>query len=329
MSADIFAEWFRKQGKQVVRTQSSYWVDRGTRAFQAFPYHWLIEPTQDELDGLLKENKAITLRYSTPVNAPSGYVSYHAVLKDNAYDISNLGKRTRKNIRHGLDRSQVVPISFERLAGEGFSLLLDTMDRQGRNSDITQKEWETLCVSAGDLPGFETWGVLVGSKLAASALVFRMDDYYYILYQQSLRQFLSENVNNALTFVLTQELVKRPEMKSIFYGLHSLDAPVSLDEFKFHMGYIAKPVRQRVVFHPWLRSFVNDTSHWVAHKLLNWNLGNPMLSKAEGMLRFYLDGNQQLSLQQWPECLISQKQEILKSCGSEEISTFKEARHLN
>jgi hypothetical protein len=329
MNADIFAKWFRMQGKQVVRTQSSYWVDGGARAFQAFPYHWLTEPTRGELDDFLKENKAITLRYSTPVHASSGYVSYHTVLGDMAYDISNLGKRTRKNIRHGLDHSQVMPISFERLAGEGYSLLLDTMDRQGRNPDIMHKEWETLCLSAGDLAGFETWGAFVDNKLAASALVFRMDDYYYFLYQHSLRQYLSENVNNALTFVLTQELVKRSETKSIFYGLHSLDAPDSLDEFKFHMGYSAKPVRQQVVFHPWLRSFVNNTSHTVVYKLLNWNLGNPLLSKAEGILRFYLDGKQDPSLQQWPECLTSQKEEILKSCGCKEISTFEEVRHLN
>jgi len=313
MNPDILAEWFRRQGQLVVRTCSSYWVDQGSRAFQAFPYHWLIEPDQSELNNLLKKYRAITLRYSTPVSARSGYVSYHAVLKDTTYDLANLGKRTRKNIRRGLDFFCVEPISFERLAAEGFLLQLDTLKRQGRKLDLEHSKWKTLCFAANDLPGFEAWGATLDGSLAASAIIFRMDNYYYVLYQQSLSRYLSENVNNALTFTMTQDLIKRPETKSIFYGLHSLDAPSSLDEFKFRMGYMAKPVRQRVVFHPWLGLFANNLSHSIVQRLLNQNEGNPKLSKAEGILRFYLEGSLPLEEQNWPECLVPCKEELLNS----------------
>lgn len=313
MNPDILAEWFRRQGQQVVRTSSSYWVDQGSRALQAFPYHWLIEPDQSEFNELLKKYRAITLRYSTPLSAQSGYVSYHAILKDAAFELANLGKRTRKNVRRGLDFFCVEPISFECLATEGFLLQLDTLDRQGRKLDLEHSKWKTLCFAASDLPGFEAWGAMLDGKLAASALIFQMDNCYYVLYQQSLSQYLSENVNNALTFAITQNLVKRPETKSIFYGLHSLDAPSSLDEFKFRMGYIAKPVRQRVVFHPWLGLFANNFSHAIVQRLLHQNKGNPKLSKAEGILRFYLEGCLPLEEQNWPECLVSRKEELLNS----------------
>jgi len=313
MNAEILAEWFRRQNQQVVRTSSSYWVNQGSRAFQAFPYHWVIEPTQDELDDLLKGYKAIALRYSTPINAQSGYASYHAVLKDTTYDLSVLGKRTRKNVRRGLDFFQVEPVSFERLANEGFLLQLDTLHRQRRKPDLTHSEWKTLCLAASDLPGFEAWGAMLQGKLAASAIVFQMGDCYYVLYQQSLSQYLSENVNNALTFTMTQNLVKRPETKTVFYGLHSLDAPTSLDEFKFRMGYVAKPVRQRVEFHPWLGSFANDFFHAITQRLLMNNPGHPKFSKAEGMLRFYLQGNLPLREQNWPEGLVSCREMLLNS----------------
>jgi len=297
MNPDIFAEWFRRQGQLVIRTASSYWVKQGPGAFQAFPFHWIIEPTQSEINDLLKKYRAITLRYSTPIHVGAGYVSYHAILEDPAYGYPNLSRGTRTNVRKGLKSCQVERISFECLAQEGFFLQLDTLNRQGRQLDLEHDKWKTLCLAAGDLPGFEAWGSLVDGKLAASAIVFQMDNCYYILYQQSLRQYLSEKVNNALTFSMTQNLMKRAGTRSIFYGLHSLDAPVSVDEFKFHMGYMAKPVRQRVDFHPWFKPFATRTTHKFLTHLCQRDHGNPFLAKAEGMLRFYLEGKRSLEEQ--------------------------------
>ena len=313
MNPDIFAEWFRRQGQLVVRTTSSYWVKQGPGAFQAFPYHWIIEPTQSELNDLLKKYWAITLRYSTPISAHTGYVSYHTVLEDAAYDYPNLASRTRTNVRRGLEFCQVEPISFERLADEGFSLQLDTLNRQGRKLDLEQSKWKRLCLAASDLPGFEAWGSLVDRKLAASIITFLMDDCYYILYPQCLRQYLPERVNNALSFTVTRNLIKRPETKCIHYGLHSLDAPPSVDEFKFRMGYIARPVRQRVDFHPWLRPLATTTTHQLLTRLFLRDKGNPLIAKAEGMLRFYLEGKLSLEEQNWPENLGSCKTELLNS----------------
>lgn len=313
MNPDIFAEWFRRQGQVVVRTTNSYWVKQGPGAFQAFPYHWIIEPAQEELDALLRNYRAITLRYSTPFNAHRGYVSYHTILEDPAYDYPNLASRTRTNVRRGLQCCRVEPISFERLAEEGFSLQLDTLDRQGRKLDLEQSKWKRLCFAASDLPGFEAWGAIVEGKLAASLITVLIDDCYNILYPQCLRQYLPEKVNNALSFSVTCNLIRRPETKSIHYGLHSLDAPPSVDEFKFRMGYIAKPVRQRVEFHPWIKPLATTSLHHLFTHLLGPANGNPLIAKAEGMLRFYLEGKRSLEEQNWPDNLSSCRKELLNS----------------
>ena len=81
MNADTFAEWLRRQGHRVVRTPSSYWYDAGPRVFQAFPYHWLIEPSNREVRNLMLERGIAALRYSTPLTASSGAVSYQVVLR--------------------------------------------------------------------------------------------------------------------------------------------------------------------------------------------------------------------------------------------------------
>ena len=312
MNPEIFAEWLRLQGYIIYRSPSSYWFNQGPRVLQAFPYHWLIRPSEEELSDLMKSKKALGLRYSTPLDAAQGTISYHAVYEQADYDLENLGKWARKNVRRGLNHCRVEPISFQRLADEGFALQLDTLDRQGRRLGLKKGAWARRCLSAARLPGFEAWGALVEGKLAASVMTFPMNDCMYMLYQQCHRDYLADHVNNALSFVVTQTLIRRPQVKSIFYGLHSLDAPPSVDEFKFRMGYAANPVRQRVIFHPALGPFLNSASHALLRSLLRLRPGDPTLAKTEGLLRFHLYGKLPLSHQPVPPPL--KKDALNSSC---------------
>jgi hypothetical protein len=303
MNPEIFTEWFRRQGFQVVRTASSFWVNLGRRVYQAFPYHWLIQPDRQELDEFLQSHKALGLRYSTPLEEARGCLSYHAVYEDKAYDLKGLKKWARKNVRRGLRNCQVEPISFSRLAQEGWALQVDTLKRQGRRVPMPFKAWQRICLSAADLPGFEAWGALVDGSLGASVISLKMEDGYYLLYQQCHSQYLGRHINNALSFAVTETLVHRKDHGSILYGLHSLDAPARVDEFKFRMGYHPKPVRQRVVFHPLLKPLINQASHDAVRKLLKLDPENPTLAKAEGMMRFYLEGLRPLGEQRAPEVI--------------------------
>lgn len=311
MNPEIFAEWMRRQGLTVYRTESSYWHSQGPRAYQGFPYHWLIQPQEEEIQEFLRRINGIALRYSTPLNSKYGHISYHAVLEGNLYGIETLGKWARKNVKRGLNNCNVEPMSFDQLAKEGWNLQKDTLDRQGRELNISSEVWQKRCLAAKDLPGFEAWGAFTKTGLAASVITFQMEDCIYMLYQQCLREYLQEHVNNALSFIVTQSVLSRPEIHSILYGLHSLDAPPSVDEFKFRMGYQAKPVRQRVVFNPLLSPFFNKVSHFAMGKALKVRPGDPFLAKTEGMVRFHLQGKLPLSKQDWPEVLLDQKDIIL------------------
>jgi hypothetical protein len=309
VNTDVFAEWLRRQGHHVERTVSSYWFDQGPRTYQAFPYHWLIEPRHDELVDFLRRTRGIGLRFSTPLTASEGQISYHAVYEDRPYDLECLGKWARKNVRRGLRSCTVEPISWERLAEDGWGLQADTLDRQGRELHLSPEIWQRRCMSASDLPGFEAWGALVEGRLAASVITFTLDDYVYMLYQQCHRDYLANHVNNALSYTVSEAIMERSTIRGILYGLHSLDAPPSVDEFKFRMGYSAKAVRQRVVFHPLLRPLFNDMTHRLLRAGLARRPGSSGLAKAEGLVRFYLSGKKPLSQQAWPSPLLDAGQE--------------------
>jgi hypothetical protein len=287
MNAEVFTEWFRRQGHKVLQTESSYWVNFGPGVYQAFPYHYLINPSDKEIADLFKKAKVIGLRYSAPLESNQGSKSYHAILNQKNYDISILDHRTRQNIRRGIKNCRIEQIPLSRLAEEGLILIKDTVVRQNRNPNSREENWNRLCASAHDLPGFEAWGALVGNLLTGFLLTFQMEDWCYMLYQYCLSEFLPARINNALCYIVTKNFIDRPDIKSILYSLQSLDAPSTVDEFKFRMGYIAKPVRQRIVLHPRLQIVMNGTFSKLIGLLKRCLPGNSLVAKTEGMLRFY------------------------------------------
>ena len=310
MNAAVFGEWLRRQGYRVVRTPSSYWCEASSRVYQAFPYFWQIAPSEAELLCLLRKRCAIALRYSTPVAAPQGKVSYHVVC-ERPYDLVTLPRTTRQNVTHGLQYAHVEPIPISRLAAEGWTMRVDTLQRQGRTGAESEAWWRCLCHSASDLPGFEAWGAIHEGELVASCLAFTCDDYYTVPYQQSASDHFQYRVNNALFFEVACQALQRPGITKVFFCLQSLDAPCSVDDFKFRMGFTPLPVRQRVVFHPLLTSALRPGMHALLKRWLARHPQNSTLAKAEGMLRFYLDGQHPPGQQDWPEGLASRRNELL------------------
>ena len=129
---------------------------------------------------------------------------------------------------------------------------------------------------------------------------------------------MDQRVNNALCFEVTRTMVARPEIRCIFYSLCSLDAPPSVDVFKFRMGYTSKPVCERVVFHPFVKPFVQPAMHSAVDWMRQRYPSSHFLAKADGMLRVYLDGKQPLSEQVWPECLSDRKTKLLQNLSYEQ-----------
>ena len=107
-------------------------------------------------------------------------------------------------------------------------------------------------------------------------------------------------------------MIDRPAIKSVFYTLQSLDAPASVDEFKFRMGYRAAPVRQRVVFHPWTAPFVERYGQGIVTRMRQKYAENQLYSRTEGILRFYRQGKMPLSKQEWPDCISAYKELYLQ-----------------
>jgi hypothetical protein len=293
LNPETYSKWLSGQGESVVQTESSWWYSGGNRVYQAFPFHWQIEPGPEDFDVLFRRHGAIAVRYSAPAAAsPAGIASYHVMRGTGPYDFEQLSHWARKNVRRGLKNCVVEPLSVRRFIDEGWSLRTDSLDRQGRHTGDTFEKWQRRILHASELEGFEFWGASVGERLGAFLLTFRMNECVTMVLQQCHREFLKEHVNNALSFTVTQQMLARPDIESVFYGLESLDAPRSVDEYKFRMGYEARPVKQCVAFHPLAAPLVNRVSHAALRALVRRRPSNRTLSKAAGLVRVYLEGRQ-------------------------------------
>jgi len=313
LNQETFSHWLIKQN-DITQTKNGFlWYSLGPGIFQAFPYHETLQISTKELLEFLKKNFKIALRYSTSLADSEGRISYHVVWDQPEIDLNRLSKSARYDIKMGLNYALYEPISFHRLAEEGWQLRKETLERQGRLGAESEKGWKKMCLAADGLEGFEAWGALHEGRLVAAILTFSMEDTVSILYQQSLTAHLKYGVNNALAYTFTKTALSRPGIRQVFYGLHSLDAPPSVDQFKFRMGFRAKPVRQRVVFHPWVAPLVNNVSLKLLSELRRLFPRASSLAKAEGMFLFYLEGKKPLHLQNWPEALLDQRDQILAS----------------
>ncbi|GAP11691.1 hypothetical protein BECAL_02882 [Bellilinea caldifistulae] len=309
MNVEIFAEWLRRQGHHIYQTASSYWYDAGPRVLQSFPYHWLIQPSSREIQDLLWKKNILAVRFSAPVNSPTGMISYHVVLEDPEYCLEKLKPQARNGIRRGLENCRIEQISFERLADEGWQLQRDTLERQNRLNSMKKEQWQRICLAAIGLPSLTTWAALVSSELAAAIITCRLADKVYVPYALSRSTFLGLHVNQALFYTACREIMSEPGITGIFFNLHSLDAPESVDEFKFRLGFTAKPVRQQIIFHPLVKPLINKTTYRIIVSRIEKDPQNTFLRKVEGMMRFFLRGKQPLADQPWPKCLENAREE--------------------
>ena len=288
MQTNPFLEFLARQGHRIVETESCYWYDAQPGFYFYFPYNRLITPGRDELKRVLWRQPCIGIRYFTPVEC-FGKESFMIVCSDKSYDITSVDPHyARRQTRRGLEHFDIRQLEFKELAQLGISLNRDTLVRQGRDPRIyDEKKWQLYCSSADGLDGFEAWGAFSEKNLASFMVTFLMDDHFTILHQSSASEYLPLYPNNALVFYVTKLKLALPEINAVSYGPQSLDAPESLDTFKFRMGYKKKPMKQTIVFNPLVRPFINLFSYKLIQRLSAFRPVSDTFRKIEGIVRFY------------------------------------------
>jgi hypothetical protein len=250
------AKFFEALGHRVIRTPSTYWYDVFRRFYLGFPHHRVLALPDAELSQVFRSLPA-GVRYFAPPSAP-GRASYALVIRDRGYDLDRLSANTRSKVRRGLARCQVERLTPASVRAHGRVINDDTLRRtRMRDRYPWDVYWDAAEQSADCV---EVWGATIDGVLAAYLVAVRADRCCEILIARSHADWLKYYPNNALLFTVVRDMLARPDVDEVFFGVESLDdAAEGTELFKLSMGFAKSPIRQRIVLHPLLRPALRST----------------------------------------------------------------------
>lgn len=284
MIASQYAGFFERLGHRVVATRSAHWYDARARLYLSLPHSVTISPDRAELEQLFSGFRAWGARFPAPVTAP-GRESYALVADDPNYALERLSGNARSKVRRGLKQCDVRRVEPAFIRAHGERANNDTLTR------LTVKDpypWARYWDAAAATPDIEVWAALDGADPVAYLVIAVVDGVAELLVARSRDDALRHYPNNALVFTAVQDLIKRPSVHEVFFGLESLEAESGVDRFKESVGFHRMPLRQRVVFPPLVNAVLSSSVvSRVLQRLARRQPAAEAWRKLEGLLIFH------------------------------------------
>ena len=252
------SDFFSKIDCRVIHSESGLWRSWGARIFEPVLMKGPMQISDSEI-GSFWHNGCFFLRYPAPFDQ-IGIPSYIYLVDDDHYDLDSLPHKQRKETRRSLRLCHVERIPISHVIKNGMDLVADTYSRQGRSLDeSTISWWKKYFELAEPNKLFEAWGAFVGKELGAFRVDFTYRGGFYGEALFNRQNLLKYQVMNALMFVSTREVIRRPEIDHVSYGIRAVfgDTP-SLNRFKESMGYRKIDIVERIEVAPILRPFVGS-----------------------------------------------------------------------
>jgi hypothetical protein len=252
LDRDRLLAFFAKAGFKVHRSAHAGWYEAGPRFLLGVPTHEPIAIDDAEAKSALAATGALGMRYIT-ARQSEGATSWQMTATGSDYDLDQFSGNTRSKIRRGLKSNEIRRISGDELIRVGEQAFLDTVSRQGRADRYGIDRWHALMRAADAERGIEIWSAWHEDKMAAYLLTMVFEDNCELYEARSRNDTLKHYPNNALIYTVTRHLLVERKLPQVTFGIEGLEELESLDSFKLAIGFVKKPVRQRVVFHPALR----------------------------------------------------------------------------
>jgi hypothetical protein len=242
------AAFFERLGHRVVQTESSYWYNVHPWFYLSFPFNRLVTPRPPEISRLCRGFYA-GARFFAPPQA-TGRSSYMFMCRDRSYGLEGLSPNTRSKVRRGLKNCVVERLEPGYVRTRGRPLHEDTLRRIKVQDPYS---WEAYWDAVEQSDCIEVWGAILEKNLAAYLVAVMVDGCGEIMIVRSTSEYLRFYPNNALLFTAVQDMLSRPGVDRLWFGVEALEDVSSTDQFKLSMGFVKEPICQRVALHPLLR----------------------------------------------------------------------------
>ena len=285
MTGDAMAAFLERIGHRVVRSDSCSWYEQGWRFFAALPHARPISPDRAELRRVFRETRCFGVRFVSGPDGP-GRPSYALILDDRAYGFDSLSANSRSKVRRGLKECEVRRLDPAFARAHGRTANEDTLRRIRFAHDVY--DWDRYWAAVAATPDVEVWGALREGQLLAYLVAVLVEGSAELLIARSADGGLRHYPNNALLFTVVRDLLGRSDIERIVFGLESVEPVAGVDTFKESMGFVRRPIRQRIVLHPLAEPLarVRATAH-IARALARRPGAGTFWRKLEGVLVFH------------------------------------------
>lgn len=286
MDAHYHAEFLERIGHTVREYQGLYWYDVFSRAWTATPYDRLIDPEHFDPREVLGPS-GVMARYSCDVD--SGVPSYQHVVTDKDYGMRTLISRARNKTRQGLRFCEAGPMDAKDLGEAGIRLHAETLIRQGRSLPHDfETYWKNYFHAVSESPCATTWAAWHEGELGAFLISFRVEATEYVCIVRSSQEKLKFKPNNAMLYTFLEHTMAREEIQEVSIGLQSLQpGGESLDLFKRGMGFVERPIGQRIELRRGLTAAIPRPFASLAAKTLQLIPGGEKQARLSGALNWY------------------------------------------
>lgn len=233
----------------------------------------------------LQRRGRLVLQHHHPAAAPDANAWLY-LCDVRGYSLDVLSANNRSKARRGRKRFDVRPVTCDEVAATGYGPYADTRRRHG-SAHMSPAAFQRLWGGRRLTPSHEVWGAVGSDGLAAFGEVQLCGRWAALTATVSSAAALRDYPNHALFTAVLEDLLARPGIESVSYGLSSLrpeTARDSLHAFKASVGLTPVPVRREIEVHPLLRPLVGPAARGSVHRLERRLPGNRLVRSARAAL---------------------------------------------
>lgn len=179
------------------------------------------------------------------------------------YDIENLPKRGRRDVRAGLRRCEVRRLepTSQWLSEHGYAVYRNAYLGYGGEAPLSAEQYARDVLRGADYSGRESWGAFIGDKLIAYSRCLVQDNAVLLANAKSDPVHNKALPNNALTYTLTRHYLKERGFLYVTDGSRSVAHDTAFQSFVERMGYRKVYCPLRLELTPTLASLVRLKPH--------------------------------------------------------------------
>ena len=281
-----YAEFLERVGHTVRHVGPDWWFDCAKRVYSNFPFHQDVDASKLDVREVLKSDGLMARMCCLE---SQGVPSFRMMCTDKTYDFPSLRSRTRTQVRRGLEACRVERIEFTELKRRYLPLQQATLERQGRSGENSdRKYWDNYIDAAAAMTGTETWAAYVNDQMAAYLISFMIDDTANLCIVRSDTRMLKSYPNNALLFRYLHDVLRRPDVRQVDYGLESVEpGGENLERFKTGMGFEREHCGQRIAFSPRLAPLLKRPVIRLFQPCVRTLMKGEVGRKIDGVLNWY------------------------------------------